>query len=56
MINDDIVSFVHIDTNFLTYGPDGEDSKNPGMTDNFRKYGMTDDSMLGAIEKEMAAN
>ncbi len=46
LINDDVVAFVHIDTNFLTYGEDGEDSKNPGMTDNFAKYNMTDDWML----------
>jgi len=37
VVGNETIAFVHIDTNYLEYGPDGEKSK-PRMTGYFQKY------------------
>ena len=47
--------FVHVDTSFLEYGPDGEKSK-PLMPGNFKKFNETDQNMLDKIELQLKKN
>ncbi len=41
--------FVHLDTNFLNYGPEGEESK-PEMKVWFEKLGWNDSIIIQEIE------
>lgn len=49
------VAFVHIDTNYLAYGANGEPSKKP-MKGYFKKLNWTDDVVLGKIEEQLKKN
>ena len=50
------VAFVHIDTNYLAYGANGEPSKNPLMKGYFEKFKWNDTVVLNKIEAELKKN